>query len=317
MLSGAATVSGDSLAAAQVLFGATALPPWNNRMPFEVEYVVALYGIVAGDRGQSRTMFARQHYRGERGGYWLGGAFGWIDRTTQFHSNEVDAGVWFLAGRTRLTGSVSTTRTDDNSVFEGTSMPPDLGARHVRVGDATIKIEYSGKRFESEALAGIRRGLEGVRGNHGFATVSAGVRVSRMTQIVLGGGSQLADPLRGTPQWQFVSLGVRMTNVAERPAATRGRVAPPLTALRVDSARVTIHVDAPASARSVEIVGTFTRWDPVSLVRDADGWTVTVSAAAGPHQVQVRVDGGEWRPPANLPAVADEFGQRSGLIVIP
>jgi hypothetical protein len=317
MLSGAATVSGDSLAAAQVLFGATALPPWSNRMPFEIEYVVALYGIVAGDRGQSRTIFARQHIRGDRGGYWAGGAFSWIDRTSQFHANEADAGAWLLAGRTRLTASLSTTRTDDNSVFEGTSLPPDLGARHVRVGDATLKFEYSGKRIETELLAGNRRGLEGSRGMQSFATVSAGVHVSRMTQIVLSGGKQLGDPLRGTPEWRFASLGVRLTSVAEHPAASRGRVGPPLTATRVDSTFVTIHIDAPAGARSVEVVGTFTRWEPMSLVRDGDGWSVVVKAAAGPHQVQVRIDGGDWRPPANLPSVGDEFGQRSGLIVIP
>jgi hypothetical protein len=138
-----------------------------------------------------------------------------------------------------------------------------------------------------------------------------------MTQIVLSGGKQLGDPLRGTPEWRFASLGVRLTNVADRPAAARGRVGPPLTATRLDSTHVTIHIDAPEGARTVDVVGTLTRWAPTSLVRDETGWSVIVTAAAGPHQVQVRVDGGEWRPPSNLPAVADEFGQRSGLIVIP
>jgi hypothetical protein len=31
----------------------------------------------------------------------------------------------------------------------------------------------------------------------------------------------------------------------------------------------------------------------------------------------VRVDSGAWTPPANLPSVEDEFGEKAGLLVVP
>ena len=38
---------------------------------------------------------------------------------------------------------------------------------------------------------------------------------------------------------------------------------------------------------------------------------------AGAHRVAFRVDDGPWQPPADLPAVDDEYGGRVGLLVVP
>jgi hypothetical protein len=38
---------------------------------------------------------------------------------------------------------------------------------------------------------------------------------------------------------------------------------------------------------------------------------------SGTHRVLVRIDGGEWRPAANTPAVDDDLGGRVGLLVVP
>jgi hypothetical protein len=56
----------------------------------------------------------------------------------------------------------------------------------------------------------------------------------------------------------------------------------------------------------------------VELARGEDGvWSAALALAPGPHRVQVRVDGGPWRPPGNLPAVEDELVGTAGLLVAP
>jgi hypothetical protein len=37
----------------------------------------------------------------------------------------------------------------------------------------------------------------------------------------------------------------------------------------------------------------------------------------GTHRVDVRIDGGPWRPAANTPAEDDDLGGRAGLLVVP
>ncbi len=138
-----------------------------------------------------------------------------------------------------------------------------------------------------------------------------------MIRMIVSVGSQMADPLRGTPQWNFASAGLRLANSPSRVGFPRGRSAPALQATRLDDGRYRISIAAPAEARRVEIAGTLTGWEPVELVRGASGWEITLTVPAGPHRVQVRVNSGDWRVPGNLTVVGDEFGQRAGLIILP
>jgi 1,4-alpha-glucan branching enzyme len=79
----------------------------------------------------------------------------------------------------------------------------------------------------------------------------------------------------------------------------------------------TIRLRAP-SARRVEIVGDFTRWQAVSLSPAGDGWwTVTLPIAAGTYQANIRVDGGAWLVPPGATALADEDGGIVGVLVLP
>jgi hypothetical protein len=80
-------------------------------------------------------------------------------------------------------------------------------------------------------------------------------------------------------------------------------------------------------ARRVELMGDFTDWTPVALTplgrraggRGSDGddvWLAELVIAPGVHRVNVRVDGGPWRPPPGLSVVRDEFGGEVGLLVV-
>jgi hypothetical protein len=48
------------------------------------------------------------------------------------------------------------------------------------------------------------------------------------------------------------------------------------------------------------------------LARVGDAWELPLAAEPGTLRLALRVDGGAWAAPANLPAVADDFGERSG-----
>jgi hypothetical protein len=315
ILSGAATVAGDSVAAAQIGFGVRMLPPWTNRAPFELGGIVALYGLAAGDRGQSRVLYAQQRLVNARGGFWISGAIGQIDRVASFASNAVDVGTWFSRGSSQMTLSLSTTATNDRDVFTGTDMAPDEFATTVRVLDAGASLLHVRSRFEVDLALGMRWPLEGLSGTRAFGTGTVAWRMRGRAWLVAGAGYRLADPLRGTPEWRYVSAGIRISNTRDAATAV-SRAGVLLGAERLPDGRIRLVVGAPPESQRVEVRGTFTDWAPVALTRGADGWSVVLGAAGATHRVQVRVNGGPWRVPLSLPAVEDEFGQRAGILVI-
>jgi hypothetical protein len=317
VMSASATVAGDSVAAAQMILAASVVPPWSARLPFDVGALVALYGIAAGDRGISRTAFARQHVLNERGGYWLGASVAQTERDRAYASDAVELGAWRAIGIARFTAVLSTARTTDADLFQGTLRLDEPTAPKLRIADATLVAKAWGDRVEVEGVMGLRAGLEGVHGERAFGVLSVAVRAWSDVFVVASGGSQLADPMRGTPEWRFVALGLRFASDATDGRVRRSRLGPAAAAQRMVDGRVRIVVAAPPTATRVEIAGTFTGWEPVALQYGPEGWSVLVNASPGSHQLQVRVGGGGWRVPANLPVVADEFGQRAGLIVLP
>ncbi len=317
LISGAATVAGDSIAAAQLILAASVTPPWSARLPVDFGALVALYGIAAGDRGISRTAFMRQHLLGERGGYWLGGSVAQTERARSFGSHAVEIGVWRAHGIARFTAMASTSRTADREVFQNTLGVHDESTPKVRVADGMVIARMGGDRVEFEGMFGMRYGMEGLGGRREFGVLSFALRAWSDAFVTLSAGNQLADPLRGTPEWRFVSLGLRFASDATDGRVRRSRLGPAADAQRLADGRVRVAVNAPPSARRVEIMGTFTGWEPVELTYGPGGWSAFVTASPGSHQVQVRVDRGGWRVPSNLPVVTDEFGQRAGMIVLP
>lgn len=317
LISLASTLTSDSVAAAQLSAGFRATPPWNRRMPIDLGAVVSLYGIAAGDRGQSRGLYLRQHSLGELGeqkGWWIGGGIAQIERSQSFASHAIDAGGWIARGRTQYLASVSTSRTDDRELFRTSTLEPDEFASGFRVADATFSLVHARTFVDLEAVAGVRLGVEGLKGTRGFGAVSIRYRLQQIVYVFLGGGTQLADPLRGSPEWGYLTVGMRIGNTRPRIVRPAGLVGPPLRYERVDTL-VRFIVDA-EDAEIVELMGTMTGGEPRTLVRTEEGWVVTMPAPSGGHQVQVRVNGGAWLPPAGVGTVIDEFGRRVGYLVL-
>jgi len=316
LLSGAATIAGDSVAAAQLILATTTVPPWSDRLPVDFGALVALYGIAAGDRGTSRSAFLRQHVLTDRGGYWLGGSTAQTERERAFASNALELGVWRAVGMTRLTAVTSTVRSADRDVFRNSLPIREPLASKVRVVDATLIGHVGGDRIDLEGVFGMRYGVEGLGGRREFGMLSLAVRAFSDAYVVLSAGSQLADPLRGTPEWEFVSLGLRFASDGADGRIRRSRLGPIVATERDSVGSVVVLIAAPQSAKRVEVQASFTDWLPVPAERMERGWRVVLPATRGSHQVLVRVDGRGWRIPANLPIVVDEYGIRSGLIVV-
>jgi hypothetical protein len=318
VLSGTATIAGDSVAAAQAMMGVNFLPPWSDRAPIDVGAIVAIYGKAQGDRGQSRALYARQHLIGDRAGLWAGAAVGQIERTAAFASSAFDVAAWIVKGRTRFTLSASTTATTDKDVFEGSGFSVQPFAEKVRVADASGTFEFVGTKYDVELEFGGRFAIKGINGSRGYASGVIGRRITRLARLIFSGGVRLSDPLRGVPAWRFASIGLRFASPSVRVGPAPSHSGPPLFAKRIDDGRVRIIVGAPEGAQRVEISGSFTNWEPRSLGSGVTGWVGEFSAPSGAHRILVRVDGGEWRAPGNLTVeMVDMLGKRVGVIVIP
>jgi 1,4-alpha-glucan branching enzyme len=77
-----------------------------------------------------------------------------------------------------------------------------------------------------------------------------------------------------------------------------------------------IRVRAPGVS-SIELMGDFNNWKPVSLRDAGSGWWITaLPITTGIHEINVRVNGGQWVVPPGLPQKRDEFGSSVGVLVI-
>ncbi len=166
------------------------------------------------------------------------------------------------------------------------------------------------------ATAGVRGALKGSTGG-AWAEVDATAWMFPRTAIVMSGGRTLEDPVRGIPRTTFVSVALRVTaqphqTIARRPEPVGARV----LVHRLDEARRRIEIRGVSGSR-VEVMGDFTDWTPVALELAGDVWSFERTIAPGLHRIALRVDGGEWSAPVNLPRATDDLGGVVGLITVP
>ena len=71
------------------------------------------------------------------------------------------------------------------------------------------------------------------------------------------------------------------------------------------------------AAQRVEVRGDFTQWTAVALdAAPGSTWQRSFTLTPGVHRVLIRIDGGEWEVPPDLPVERDEFGERIGVLYI-
>ncbi|HYD53936.1 MAG TPA: glycogen-binding domain-containing protein [Gemmatimonadaceae bacterium] len=271
---------------------------------------------------------ARQQLLFASGGAWAGASIGGVsDRGDPFPVRSLETGLW--RGARGVQGLLSATLVDTRA-----SEYKLVGSEFLLVAEpATYTDAGASLRWEPTRTDGTRLLHATVRGGARFIARGAGdgprtkgfggvdLEVPLVAGFAVAGsyGRQLSDLARGTPASRYTTLGVRL-DVRGLGRATPPRVtrpSAPASGPRLSLVSGTLAVDV-ADARQVELSASFTGWEPVALERRDGRWTYAATALPqGTHRVLVRVDGGAWLPPVNLPVVDDGDGARVGLLVVP
>lgn len=294
-----------------------------------------------GHSGTAQAIM-RVHLGGQDMGAWGSVGAGWSALGGGIGEDVLfgDMGGWWRSGDLRMTGVVR---------FAGVDA--------VVYSDIDGAVRWARRRLELGLEGGVRSGVfeslerrTGTQVDAGaWAAGEAVFWLHDRLAIVAAAGRFLADPAANTIGGRYASLALR---VANRPAmrAELPRVLIPRRAARPLAAAdaATNGADGSAAAHaagsngaterleireaagnalvlrltlpgadSVELMGDFTDWEPLSLSRVAPGvWEIGLVLDAGVHRVNVRTNGGDWRVPPALTAVSDGFGGRVGLLVV-
>ena len=275
-------------------------------------------GLAAGGISRYRavdtghgTIGLRGHALGRRIGAWLGGG-----STSVSSGTSVVNGVFSEAGTWARAWGLSTSM-----------QAKGFDIDELEFIDTQLALRWTRDRFEVAGSAGGRAGDE-TGGARAWGEVSATLWLGRQIALVAGHGSYPNDPAQLTPGGKYTALSLR---IATRPPALRDALArtvgyetPPIAApivagfesQRTGSGSVRIRIRAPG-ARSVELMGDFTDWEPRGLSRRrGDSWEITLPVERGTHHLNVRVDGGEWGIPPGIGVTRDEFGGVIGVLVV-
>lgn len=268
----------------------------------------------SGGRAITSLLAARGAFDARSSGGWIrvGGQFA-SREADSFFGESIDAASWWRFGQSLLTATLN---------HEWTRAELYKGAtRHVAVGSAPVEYLEAGANLHTEtgrALfdlgASTRRDAGAVHLYEQSLNARAAYWTGDRTALVMSAAHLLPDYVRGGDAVDAVSVGVRFGQAAPAVANAALRVA--MVQLTGTSDMRTLRVHA-YEARTVEIMGDFTDWEPRPMTRNGPTFESTMRVSSGTHRLVVRIDGGAWSPPTNTPAVDDDFGGRVGLLVVP
>ncbi|MHB8837928.1 MAG: glycogen-binding domain-containing protein [Gemmatimonadaceae bacterium] len=319
--SGSVTAALDSIDTAQGLLALryqfAKFPHWR----VESGVAGAIFGLSSLSGGGNGALFSRVQRAQGWHGAWAGASGGLTNRMgSNMQSSAFDVGAWGEYRRTSATIAGVMTRSYDTDLLAASSLPSRRPVGPYVVRDATVTLQQTFSAFDLAAVGTIRAG-EGVatRVNDRAFMLAAALYLTPVVALTVSGGRQLADPLRALPDAKFLSASVRVLFLRRDPAVLKIDRYGAIALMRADpegGATLTLRVLANSSAR-VEAYGTFSGWQPVPMHWVLDAWELQVHLPPGPQRVAVRVNGSEWRAPANLTKVTDEFGGEAGMVVVP
>ena len=181
--------------------------------------------------------------------------------------------------------------------------------------DVAANWRHDHGRFSIGAVSGVRASNNVLAPSDGWGSVDASVWLAPHVALVVAGGRSPQDVIRGIPRTLYGSVSFRLTSLP-RPSIARPRLPSGAGTMRLEATREYIEVRAD-SATQVEVMGDFTDWTPVALERRGDTWRIERELSPGLHRLLIRVDGGEWTTPVNLPRAKDELGGIVGLVTVP
>ncbi|HET7188716.1 MAG TPA: glycogen-binding domain-containing protein [Gemmatimonadaceae bacterium] len=257
----------------------------------------------------------------ERGGIWLRGSGNLSTREAgALWGRGVDVGGWWRRSGVQLLASV-TREWSVAQLFTGPGREGFVGVVPVDYIEGNLAARMARDAATLDVSAAARRdpGAEHLV-ESGFSATATVWRTPTQA-FVLSAARQLPDFVRGAEASNSFTLGIRFNEPS--PVLALAMRTPPTVQVAAtevdangDSTRRTLRVRAP-TAQSVEVRGDFTDWEPVALTLTGDVFIGSFVLSPGSHRLVLRVDGGDWRPAANTPAVDDDFGGRVGLLVVP
>lgn len=302
----------------QGVLSASLYAPPLRRLRWELTGTASAFGVSAAAPAFAWQTVAREHLGSSLGGVFAGVSAGSVLEAGLRHSIfGVHAGGFARLdplGRDELSMAVSYTRSEQTA---GDLTLP-------RYADAIGYWTHALERFELSAGGGFRFAAKHGSAAQSWASGNAVLWVLDRAAIVAAGGRALADVARGVPSVSYLSLSVRWGN-----GRHIERVPMPVRHVRTLDDDGSLEVGAPAdslhtvsvrfgTAAAVELMADFTDWEAVPMHREPGGeWRIERFIARGTHRVAIRIDGGKWIVPPNLPRVADEFGGDVGLVVVP
>ena len=290
----------------------------------------------------------------ERGGIWVGGGVARPWRIGAFSAADItDAGGWAkLGSRTAKFGTATLTTTFTNFAFSkiasvhdsvsaelscstaasvvANRIPAPLRTETVgggvcerssRFGDLEGSVHWEIGVVELSGQMGRRFGdsYDVTADSRKWSSAMATVWLTDRIAIVGGGGRQPALPLRGLPARTFGMAGLELAywpmsnravpvSLPHAPLVRSFEMKPGLGEMQ----KIVIHV---SGVETVDVMGDFSDWSPLVVSRRGrDLWELSIPLSPGLHQINVRVDGGQWKAPPGMPTMRDSFGGEVGLI---
>ena len=315
---GVAAKTPDERFTGQGIVSASRYSPSTERFRWELTGTGSAFGLSNAAPAFAWQALAREHYGGSVGGAYLGGAYGRVARGG--FSREVATA--HTGGYLRF-DALGTDELSAAIAYTDAGRAPDSLVR-VRYVDAVGFMTHRTRWLELSGGAGVR--LSEVRGDPAeqWAAATAAVWLNGRTAVVVSAGRALADVTRGVPSVRYVSLSLRL-GTASAPAAPSLRVRRQradddggrLDIQRGDDSSRIVSVRL-AIATTLELMADFTDWEAVPMTRLPNGeWMIERVIVPGTHRVAIRVDGGSWKAPPNLPRVTDDFGGEVGIVIVP
>ena len=217
------------------------------------------------------------------------------------------------ANRTPATQAVYRPGVADTSE-QGTRILQTPARERRLVADAEIGYRFAFDRFELEAVFGQRLNSDDSTGGW-WSRVTTLVAVTPNLALGFAAGTVPVTPwTTGTPA-RFVSVFTRITQPRRSDGDEDG--AQQILSFRVTTDSLTRFVVHAPGARSVEIAGVFSDWQPLALRRFGQAlWELSYPIPPGVYPIAVRVDGKAWFAPPGLPVLPDEFGGESAMVEI-
>ncbi|HEU5219028.1 MAG TPA: glycogen-binding domain-containing protein [Gemmatimonadales bacterium] len=184
--------------------------------------------------------------------------------------------------------------------------------------DLGVTLGWSMARIRLSLGLEQRVGLKEFRATawHAEATRALGTEAALFAST----GRTLSALTSGLPARRYLSLGVRWAPGGGRRSGLRPLLEAGGRSIRIvrdgteAAARILLWS---AGAATVEVMGDFSNWEPLTLSGAGAGWwLLPLKLAPGLYRLNVRYDGGRWETPAGLPSEDDEFNGRVGVLLI-